>query len=94
MDNLVYFPLRRICALGVPREELAAVHDALPFVAIEANGAALQRCDLLVVNEGDAGAAELADWVHERMPQFPVVLWSESVSLADACRELLFTVPP
>ena len=90
VDNLIYFPVRRICALGVPREALAAVHDALPWVAIEADGAALQRCDLLVLDAGDSGAPDLVRWVRQRVPQCPVVFWSKSVSLVETCRALLF----
>ena len=94
MDNLVYFPLRRICALGIPREALAAMHDELPFVSIESEGSALQQCDLLVIDENDRGALELVRWVRKRVPHFPVVFWSAPVQLAEHCRRLLFPSGP
>jgi hypothetical protein len=94
VNNLLYFPLRRICALGVPEEALQAVHAALPHVAISTDGAALQRCDLLLIDSRDSGAMDLVGWIRQRMPHFPVVLWDAAVRpaalLVDQCRRLLF----
>jgi hypothetical protein len=94
VKNLLFFPVRRICALGIPGETLAMVRVALPFVTISTDGAALQRCDLLVVDENDDGAPELASWIRQRMPRFPVIFWNAALqpaaALAEACRLLLF----
>jgi hypothetical protein len=88
--NVLYFPLRRICALGVPEKALQAIHAEMPFVAIDAGGASLQKCDLLVINERDDGASDLVHWVRQQMPHFPIVFWNDSTSLVDACRAVLF----
>ena len=91
VDNLIHFPLRRICALGVPDEALTAVRAALPYVAISTDGAALQRCDLLVIDRNDSGASELVLWVRQRLPDFPVLWWdAAATAFAEQCRRLLF----
>ena len=91
MENLVYFPQRRICALGVPDEALRVVKKEMPHVAISTDGAELQRCDLLVLDRNDRGAAELVRWIRKRLPEFPVLLWdAATTALADQCRRLLF----
>jgi hypothetical protein len=94
VENLLFFPVRRICALGIPGDTLATMRSELPFVAISTDGAELQRCDLLVVDENDHGAPELASWIRQRMPRFPVIFWNAALqpatALAEACRLLLF----
>ena len=94
VNNILYFPLRRICALGVAEDALEAVHEALPHVAISSDGAALQRCDLLLIDSRDSGAMDVVQWIRQRMPHFPVVLWDSAVRpaalLVDQCRRLLF----
>jgi hypothetical protein len=94
VSNVLYFPLRRICALGMPEDALQAVHAALPHVAISTEGDALQRCDLLLIDSRDAGAMDLVQWIRQRKPHFPVVLWDAGVGpaarLVDECRLLLF----
>ena len=94
VDNLLFFPLRRICALGIPADTIAGVRAEMPFVAISTDGASLQRCHLLLVDEADAGAPELAEWIRRRMPRFPVIFWNAALqpasALAEACRRLLF----
>ena len=91
MDNLIYFPVRRICALGVPDTALDAVRTAMPYVAVSSDGAALQRCDLLVIDGNDRGAAELVSWVRQRVPEFPVLLWdAAATAFVEQCRRVLF----
>lgn len=94
MGDLLYFPVRRICALGIPGDAIEVVRAELPFVAISTDGSSLQRCDLLLVDENDHGAPELADWIRGRMPRFPVIFWNATLHpasvLAEACRRLLF----
>lgn len=94
VGTLLFFPLRRICALGIPGEAIAGVRAELPHVAISTDGASLQRCDLLLVDESDAGAPDLAKWIRQRMPRFPVIFWNATSqpasALAEACRRVLF----
>lgn len=94
MGDLLYFPLRRMCVLGIPGPVVEALQAEMPFVAISTDGAALQRCDLLVVDGKDRGAPELASWIHRRMPDFPVIFWDVdspgSGDLVEACRRRLF----
>jgi hypothetical protein len=91
VDNLIYFPQRRICALGLPDHALAAVHAAMPWVTISTDGAALQRCDLLVIDRNDLGASDLMQWIRQRMPDFPVLLWdAAATAFAEQCRRVLF----
>ena len=91
MDNLIYFPVRRICALGVPDGALSAVRAAMPYVAISTDGTALQHCDLLVLDRDDSGASELVRWIRQRVPEFPVLLWdAASTAFAEQCRRVLF----
>ena len=94
VDNLIYFPVRRICALGIPADAVASIQAEMPFVAVSTDGASLQSCDLLLVDENDGGAPELAEWIRQRMPRFPVLFWNAASYpanvLAEACRRLLF----
>jgi len=95
VDNLIYFPLRRICALGVPDHVLTAVRAAMPYVSVSTNGAALQQCDLLVVDRNDGGAPELVRWIRQRMPDFPVLLWdAAATAFTEQCRRILFPGGP
>lgn len=92
MAPVLYFPQRRICALGVPGDAVDAVREAMPYVAVSTDGEALQRCDLVVLDAHDRGAGELVQWIHGRQPDFPVVLWdaAEATTFVERCRRLLF----
>lgn len=94
VGELLYFPRRRICVLGVDDEAVEAVRAAMPDVAVSTDGAGLQRCDLLVLDSTDSSANDVADWVRARMPDFPVLFWDVAMRPAAAfveqCRGLLF----
>jgi hypothetical protein len=91
VDNLIYFPQRRICALGVPDAALRAVRAAMPHVSISTDGAELQRCDLLVLDRLDRGAPDLVQWVRKHLPSFPVVMWdAATAAFVEQCRRILF----
>jgi hypothetical protein len=91
VDNLIHFPLRRICALGVPDSALSAVRASMPYVAISTDGTTLQRCDLLILDRNDVGARDLVRWIRQRVPEFPVLLWdAAATAFAEQCRRLLF----
>jgi hypothetical protein len=93
VDNLLWFPQRRICALGLADDALSAVRAAMPYVAVATDGAALQCCDLLLLDHADHGAPELARWIHERKPEFPILLWyDDAIRFLSECRRMLF--PP
>jgi len=93
VGGLLYFPRRRICALGVADAALEAVRAAMPYVAVSTDGEALQHCDLLVLDSADRGAVDLVQWVRSRLPDFPVLLWAAPrpvAVLVEQCRRLLF----
>lgn len=91
MDNLIHFPLRRICAIGVPDSALTAVRASMPYVAISTDGTTLQRCDLLILDRNDDGARDLMRWIRQRVPEFPVLLWdAATTAFVEQCRRLLF----
>jgi hypothetical protein len=91
VNNLIHFPQRRICALGVPESALSAVRASMPYVAISTDGKALQRCDLLILDRNDGGAGDLVRWIRQRVPQFPVLLWdAAATTFVEQIRRLLF----
>lgn len=91
VDNLIHFPLRRICALGVPESALSAVRASMPYVAISTDGTTLQRCDLLILDRNDGGAGDLVRWIRQRVPEFPVLLWDAGpTAFVEQIRRLLF----
>ena len=91
VDNLIHFPLRRICALGVPESALSAVRASMPYVSISTDGTTLQRCDLLILDRNDDGACDLVRWIRQRVPEFPVLLWDAAAAASvEQIRRLLF----
>jgi hypothetical protein len=90
---LIPFPVRRVCALGVPAGILDSVREELANVALSTDASTLQRSDLLVVGAGEPRAFDIIRWVRQTAPEFPILLWSADsagASLAAHCRMLLF----
>lgn len=79
---MIAFPLRRVCALGVPGAVVAEARGRLGNVAIFTDAAALQRSDALVIGSDEPGAFDVVQWIRQKLPEFPVLFWT-----ADQCVE-------
>lgn len=87
------FPVRRACALGLPVDAVAAMRSQLPDVAFTTDAGGLQRSDLLVISTAEKNVFDVVAWVRQRRREFPLLFWSESVSLQaliEECRVALF----
>lgn len=94
MSNVIAFPVRRVCALGVPRAVVAEARGQLENVAISTDAAALQRSDLLVIGSDEPGAFDVIRWARQHIPDFPVLFWNADhcvQSLIEHCRVTLFS---
>lgn len=93
VENVIDFPLRRVCALGVPADVLSALRTQLSRVRVSTDAATLMRADLLVIGDAEPGAFDVISWVRRTAPDFPILFWSSDIrpsAAVDHCRVLLF----
>lgn len=76
VSNVIAFPLRRVCALGVPGPVVDEARGRLGNVAISTDAAALQRSDALVIGSDEPGAFDVVRWIRQNLPEFPVLFWT------------------
>ncbi|HYH09867.1 MAG TPA: hypothetical protein VEK11_22655 [Thermoanaerobaculia bacterium] len=89
MGKLIEFPLRRVCALGVPPEIVSQMRRQLAHVSVSVDASTLQRADLLVIGEEEPRAFDFVAWVRRISPAFPILYWTGDVAaaaLAERCR--------
>lgn len=93
MGEVVQFPSRRICALGLPREIVGDVRRQLNAVAVSTNASALRGSDMLLIGDGEKQAVDIIQSIRRTRPHLPILYWSERIrtaTLIEHCRTILF----